>query len=261
MDELLPVSPKEFKHMMAWKSDKQARKERPIATGVLAYFPDAIAEVAHVSFVGNQQHNPGQPMHWARHKSTDQSDCIARHLTEAGTIDDDGLRHSAKLAWRALALLQLELEHAASAVAEQPKPTFVELVQKRRNERASAWLESKGTVYISGPMRGVKNHNFPAFDAARDRFLSWGYEVISPADLDRTDPQRDKVRAMSETDQCLYFSKRDLEAVSRCTHIAVLPGWDKSQGATAEVFVARWTQLPILDAMTGNLLGGWSVCI
>lgn len=91
-------------------TDKKERKERPIASGVLAYFPDAIAEVANVSYVGNQQHNPGQLMHWARHKSTDHSDCVARHLLEHGTIDDDGLRHTAKLAWRALALLQTELE-------------------------------------------------------------------------------------------------------------------------------------------------------
>jgi hypothetical protein len=76
----------------------------------LDYFPAACAAVAHVSYVANQQHNPGQPMHWAREKSTDQADCLVRHLTERGTFDDDGLRHTAKVAWRALALLQEELE-------------------------------------------------------------------------------------------------------------------------------------------------------
>lgn len=93
-------------------TDKQARKETPMARGLIDYFPRACAAVAHVSFVGNQQHNPGQPMHWAREKSTDHADCIVRHLVERGTIDDDGLRHSAKLAWRALAQLELELEAA-----------------------------------------------------------------------------------------------------------------------------------------------------
>lgn len=86
------------------------RKERPIARGVLDYFPDAIMEVANTSFVGNEQHNPGQPMHWAKEKSTDHADCIVRHLIERGTIDTDGVRHSAKVAWRALALLQTELD-------------------------------------------------------------------------------------------------------------------------------------------------------
>lgn len=89
------------------------RKATPIATGVLDYFPDAIAEVARVSKAGNDQHNPGQPLHWAKNKSTDHADCIARHLLERGTIDTDGQRHSAKVAWRALALLQIELENAA----------------------------------------------------------------------------------------------------------------------------------------------------
>lgn len=93
--------------------DKTIRKQMPMARGLLDYFPDALAAVAHVSFVGNEQHNPGEPLHWSRHKSADHADCIIRHLAERGTLDDDGLSHSAKVAWRALALLQLELEAAA----------------------------------------------------------------------------------------------------------------------------------------------------
>jgi len=100
-------------------SDPKERKAIPIARGVLDYFPDAIAAVAEVSRVGNEQHNPGQPMHWAKEKSTDHADCVARHLIERGKLDVDGLRHSAKLAWRALALLQTELE-AEGSVKGQP---------------------------------------------------------------------------------------------------------------------------------------------
>lgn len=91
-------------------TDKKVRKEQPIARGVLGYFPRAMAAVANVSFVGNEQHNPGEPMHWAKGKSNDHADCIVRHLIEAGTVDEDGLRHTAKAAWRALALLETELE-------------------------------------------------------------------------------------------------------------------------------------------------------
>lgn len=92
------------------------RKATPIATGVLDYFPLALAAVAHCSKVGNDQHNPGQPLHWERGKSTDHADCIVRHLIDRGTVDDDGMRHSAKLAWRALALLQTELEQERGEV-------------------------------------------------------------------------------------------------------------------------------------------------
>lgn len=91
-------------------TDKKARKEMPIARGVVDYFPRALAAVANVSFKANEQHNPGEPMHWDKSKSTDHADCIARHLIERGGLDNDGLRHSAKLAWRALALLETELE-------------------------------------------------------------------------------------------------------------------------------------------------------
>lgn len=92
--------------------DPAQRKSIPMATGLLDYFPLALAEVAKLSLIGNRQHNPGQPMHWARGKSTDHADTILRHLIDRGTIDTDGVRHSTKVAWRALAMLQQELEDA-----------------------------------------------------------------------------------------------------------------------------------------------------
>ncbi len=94
----------------ALPEDKTARKDTPIFSGVLAYFPDALAMVARVSKAGNDQHNPGQELHWSRGKSNDHADCIIRHLVDHGTIDTDGFPHTAKVAWRALALLQEELE-------------------------------------------------------------------------------------------------------------------------------------------------------
>ena len=93
-------------------SNPQERKGLPIGTGVLDYFPDALAAIAKVSKIGNDQHNPGQPLHWDRSKSTDESDAMIRHYLERGTIDSDGARHSAKMAWRALAFLQKEIETA-----------------------------------------------------------------------------------------------------------------------------------------------------
>jgi hypothetical protein len=97
---------------MALPTDAKERKECPIASGVIDYFPDAIAAVAHVSWVGSQQHHPGQPLHWDRSKSSDESDALMRHFVERGKLDSDGMRHSAKVAWRALALLQKEIETA-----------------------------------------------------------------------------------------------------------------------------------------------------
>lgn len=99
------------------EGSSEHRKSYPIAEGLIDYFPDALAEVSNVSWVGNQKHNPGEPMHHARGKSTDHANCIARHLMERGGYDtvvvagvEHRIRHSAALAWRALALLQEELE-------------------------------------------------------------------------------------------------------------------------------------------------------
>ncbi len=92
------------------------RKARPLASGVLDYFPDALLGVAHCSKVGNDQHNPGQPLHWAKEKSSDEADALLRHLMARGTTDSDGVDHSAKVAWRALALYQRELD------ARKPQP-------------------------------------------------------------------------------------------------------------------------------------------
>lgn len=100
-------------------TDSKARKELPIGTGVLDYFPDALAAVAEVSFKGNEKHNPGEPLHWAREKSTDHPDCMIRHFLERGKLDEDGDRHSAKMAWRALAILQLEIEAARPMTATE----------------------------------------------------------------------------------------------------------------------------------------------
>lgn len=97
---------------MALPSDPKKRKALPIFTGVVAYFPDALLAVSEVSQNGNDQHNPGEPLHWNREKSTDQFDSSLRHQIDHLTnkFDTDGGRHLAKAVWRLLAELQLDIE-------------------------------------------------------------------------------------------------------------------------------------------------------
>ncbi len=95
------------------KTTHQQRKEIVVYTGFMKYFPKAIRAVAHLSFIANEQHNPGEPVHWDKSKSTDHLDCQFRHTldhAEGITIDDDNIRHLTKNAWRAMAELQMELE-------------------------------------------------------------------------------------------------------------------------------------------------------
>lgn len=133
-------------------TEAKERKEIPLVRGVLDYFPAALAAVAQVSFIGNQQHNPGQDMHWARGKSSDHADCIARHLTDRGGIDKDGVRHSAKVAWRALALLQEELEKEGAPMARGSRPAKPVLVNGDPNTPlAVGAIETSGYVQEVAP--------------------------------------------------------------------------------------------------------------
>lgn len=120
----------------AFPEDDATRRRFPMADGLLDYFPNALAAVAEVSKIGNDKHNPGEPMHHARGKSMDHRNKIMRHLCDAGGKDSGGVRHSAYVAWRALALLQEELEREegapmarAARVAEIPGLTHIRLVR------------------------------------------------------------------------------------------------------------------------------------
>ncbi len=96
---------------MAPAVDSQGRKDTPVYEGFVRYFPAAMQLVARLSKVGNDKHNPGEPMHHARSKSQDQGDCIIRHQMEVGTIDpDSNLDHAVGVAWRAMAQLQILAE-------------------------------------------------------------------------------------------------------------------------------------------------------
>ena len=95
------------------KEDKViARKKTPIYSGFIKYFPNAIAEVSRASLIANDQHHPDKPLHWDMNKSADELDALMRHLSDHARgeeIDDDGIRHLTKVAWRSLAMLERTL--------------------------------------------------------------------------------------------------------------------------------------------------------
>lgn len=105
--------------------DSKERKRYPMYSGLLAYFPAALAQVSHHSFVSNEKHNPGLPLQHSRNNSGDHSDCIVRHLLDSaeatGATKIEELR---ALAWRALAMLQEECEKQGARPA--PGATFEE---------------------------------------------------------------------------------------------------------------------------------------
>jgi hypothetical protein len=109
---------------MTLPTDNAARKRLQMWTFLMEYFPDAFLAVVEVAVQGNEQHNPGQRLHWAREKSTDQMNTAFRHMWDYGTglkQDTDGCYHLAKAIWRLSAQLQLDIE-ADRVNQHQAKP-------------------------------------------------------------------------------------------------------------------------------------------
>ena len=96
---------------MALPTDDAKRKQIRAFMGFLVYFPDATALVALLSKTANDQHNPGQPMHWAKDKSKEELDSLVNHLLDIASKgelsqDADGMLDAIKVAWRGMANLQ-----------------------------------------------------------------------------------------------------------------------------------------------------------
>lgn len=105
------------------------RKQFPMCTGLVDYAPDALAAIAHISYVGDRKHNPNkgedEPPHHSRGKSADHADCELRHMSTRGDVDpayaDDIIAdvfHMAEKAWRAI----MELQQAMEDVYGLPLP-------------------------------------------------------------------------------------------------------------------------------------------
>lgn len=96
--------------------DSAARKEYPVFSGFVQYFPSAIAAIAHHSYLGNQKHNPGQPLHHDRAKSDDEADAQLRHIMEGDYVG---------MGWRAMSLLQKHLEANGAPIAPAARNAVV----------------------------------------------------------------------------------------------------------------------------------------
>lgn len=96
-------------------TDDAERKKIPLGSGVFDCFTAALIEVAKCAHQGNVQHyGNADNVQWVQGKSNKHFDCLLKHAADRGTFDTDGIRHSAKLAWRALAMLQMEMQEAGA---------------------------------------------------------------------------------------------------------------------------------------------------
>jgi hypothetical protein len=79
---------------------------------MLMYFPRTVAAIARHSLKANDKHNPGEPLHWARHKSTDQLNTALRHIMDhkMGVLTDGEYDNLVAAAWRICAACEIYLE-------------------------------------------------------------------------------------------------------------------------------------------------------
>jgi len=101
-------------------------------------------------------------------------------------------------------------------------------------------------LYLAGPMRGLPLFNFPAFDEATDRLRKQGHEVFSPAEQDREAGQDGN----KSPETIAHYMAINLPEVCKADAVAVLPGWENSQGCRIELTVASEIGKKILDAQT-----------
>lgn len=143
------------------------------------------------------------------------ADSMLRHAFQAiaGAQDED---HWVAVAWNALAIVELQ---------EQGRHDLDDLPRKRPR------------LYLAGPMTGLPNHNFDAFNKAASNLRGRGWEIVNPAELDngRTDLDWS------------YCMKRDLRLLLECDAVVLLPGWQQSKGAKIEAGIARNLGITISD--------------
>lgn len=91
-------------------------------------------------------------------------------------------------------------------------------------------------IYISGPMSGLPELNFPAFHAAAAALRAKGFDVVNPAEINAEHPGR--------WESCM---KADIKALCDCDALVMLPGWERSNGAHLEVHLAHRLGMQILQ--------------
>lgn len=106
-------------------------------------------------------------------------------------------------------------------------------------------------IYLAGPMRGLPNFNFPAFQAGAKYLRDLGHTVFSPAEADVARVGKDIFTGTDGTTPDPDFNLRDAigEDLNYITWhaegVALLPGWEQSLGVAVEVALARFLQIPV----------------
>ena len=129
--------------------------------------------------------------------------------------------------------------------ANEPPPPFIQAPIDRAVDRISAVVAPGVTlasaranrVYLAGPMTGIADFNYPAFNAMADQLRAAGYQVENPAD-----------HGIIPGAQWADYMAYDLTRLGLCGVIALLPGWERSEGAKLEVQIAHRLGMKTVNA-------------
>ena len=128
--------------------------------------------------------------------------------------------------------------------------SLVDVSSKEVSAGQSTESVKKPRMYIAGPMRGIKDHNYPAFNAAEEKLTEQGeWCPINPAALD----EEAGIEPGADFEPFIRSAlARDLEAIAnRADAVGVLPGWRESKGALAEVALAQAIGMPVYSLHPG----------
>lgn len=92
-------------------------------------------------------------------------------------------------------------------------------------------------IYLSGPMTGLPDYNYPAFNAEAARLRALGYNVENPAE--------NPLPADAPWHMCMRDAIRQLLT---CDTVAFLPGWQVSRGANVEIELAGHLKMGVIQA-------------
>jgi len=101
--------------------------------------------------------------------------------------------------------------------------------------------DRENRIYVAGPMTGIEDFNFPAFNAVAAKLRAFGYMVENPA-------EHGVVEGAEWADYMAY----DLTRLGLCGVICLLPGWENSEGAKLEVLIGQRLGMTVVNAQ--NLL-------
>lgn len=97
-------------------------------------------------------------------------------------------------------------------------------------------MKATKRIYIAGPMTGLPQFNYPAFNTMAAQLRAEGFEVENPAE-----------NPAPACGSWLGYMRLSLAQMVTCDQVTTLPGWEQSKGARIEVELARVLGLPVMS--------------